>query len=450
MDSAATGLTAIENSLAKPTVISRDAHTLSRSQVSEGALKVLYRLKNAGFEAYLVGGCVRDLLLGLTPKDFDIATDAMPEQITQTFRNSRVIGRRFRIVHVRFGHETIEVSTFRAHHSPFDEDETEEASLDRRRSDTGMILRDNVYGRVDEDAGRRDFTINALYYDIRDFSVHDYADGLRDLDARLIRMIGDPATRYREDPVRMLRAIRFAAKLNFTLAEDTSHPIKELRALLLQVPAARLFDEVIKLFLTGHGLRSFRLFCDYGLLEILFPATYAEIEAATPFALSLIEAAMTNTDLRIAEERPVNPAFIYAALLWPALTVRQQHHQNEGLPPIAALHQATHEVLSKQVQLTAIPRRFSTMISEIWELQWRLPRRTAATVAKLVEYPRFRAGYDFLLLREQAGEPLDNLGDWWSAYQEANEAERTTLIANAPAPTLRRRSKPRRRKPRSP
>ena len=265
-DFVATGLIAIEQTLAKPTVIPRDAHTLSRSQVSAAALKVLYRLKDAGFAAYLVGGCVRDLLLGLTPKDFDIATDAMPEQVTQLFRNSRVIGRRFRIVHVRFGQETIEVSTFRAHHSPFDEEDPDTEPLERRRSDSGMILRDNVYGRVDEDAGRRDFTINALYYDIRDFTLHDYADGLRDLNARQIRMIGDPAIRYREDPVRMLRAVRFAAKLDFTLAEETLKPIRTLRTLLLQVPAARLFDEVIKLFLTGHGLSSFQLLRAHGLV----------------------------------------------------------------------------------------------------------------------------------------------------------------------------------------
>ncbi len=448
-DFVATGLIAIEQTLAKPTVIPRDAHTLSRSQVSAAALKVLYRLKDAGFAAYLVGGCVRDLLLGLTPKDFDIATDAMPEQVTQLFRNSRVIGRRFRIVHVRFGQETIEVSTFRAHHSPFDEEDPDTEPLERRRSDSGMILRDNVYGRVDEDAGRRDFTINALYYDIRDFTLHDYADGLRDLNARQIRMIGDPAIRYREDPVRMLRAVRFAAKLDFTLAEETLKPIRTLRTLLLQVPAARLFDEVIKLFLTGHGLSSFQLLRAHGLFETLFPATQASIEAATPFAVALIEAAMHNTDLRLAEERPVNPAFIFAVLLWPVLTIRQQQLQHdEGLPPIAALHQAAHEVLGEQVRITAIPRRFSTIVIEIWELQWRLPRRTPAAVAKLIAHPRFRAGYDFLLLREQAGEALDGLGQWWSSYQIADEAERTALVATVTPPQSRRRSRVRRRKSR--
>ncbi len=297
------------------TRIPRDGHPVSRKNISDNALKVMSRLRSQGFQAFLVGGAVRDLLRGGHPKDFDVATDATPEEVHGLFRNSRVIGRRFRIVHVRFGREIIEVTTFRGHHDGDDEDNPK-SRPQAKQSDSGMLLRDNVYGSLEEDAVRRDFTVNALYYCSSDFCVYDYVDGLRDLEQEQIRIIGDAEQRYREDPVRMLRAVRFAAKLGFGIEARTSGPIPDLGYMLEAIPAARLFDEMLKLFMSGNALPTFSLLREYQLLEHLFPATASEIEESA-IALPLIEAAMESTDLRIAEDKPVTPAFVLAALLWP-------------------------------------------------------------------------------------------------------------------------------------
>ncbi|XKE45804.1 polynucleotide adenylyltransferase PcnB [Halomonas organivorans] len=428
-------------------VIPRQEHPVSRQHFSDAALKVLYRLHNAGHEAFLVGGCIRDSLLGRMPKDFDVATDATPEQVRELFRNSRIIGRRFRIVHVRFGREVIEVTTFRG--KPNDDHGDHIA----QQSDDGMLLRDNVWGNIEEDALRRDFTVNALYYSIADFSIHDFADGVRDIESRTLRLIGDPATRYREDPVRMLRAVRFAAKLDFHLAPDTEAPIAELAPLLLQVPPARLFDEVLKLFMAGHGVETFRLLRDYGLFAMLFPEA-DEAMAELPWAEAVIEQALASTDKRIHEERPVTPAFLFAALLWGPVQQRQKALEDDGMPPIPALQAASQQVISRQLQHVAIPKRFSLPMRDIWDLQQRLPLRRGKRVFQTREHPRFRAAYDFLLIREAAGELEPGLGDWWTAFQDADEHEQRRLLskvgadpAGSGAPRKRRR---RRRKPRKP
>ncbi|SDM47274.1 poly(A) polymerase [Franzmannia pantelleriensis] len=426
-------------------IIPRDQHPVSRRQFSEPALKVLYRLHNAGFEAYLVGGCIRDSLLGQTPKDFDVATDATPEQLRDLFRNSRIIGRRFRIVHVRFGREVIEVTTFRGR--PGDDHGTQQS----QQSEDGLLLRDNVWGNVEEDALRRDFTVNALYYNIADFSIHDWADGIRDIESRTLRLIGDPETRYREDPVRMLRAIRFAAKLDFAIAEATEAPIRELAPLLLQIPPARLFDEVLKLMLAGQALATFRLLREYGLFAMLFPEADESI-AELPWAEPLIERALANTDARIQEGRPVTPAFLFAALLWPGVTQRMARLADDGMPPIPALQAASQQAVSRQLQHISIPKRFSLPMRDIWDLQQRLPKRRGKRAFQTREHPRFRAAYDFLLLREEAGELDPGLGAWWTAFQEADEHEQRRLLgkvdadpAGTPGPRKRRPRKRRRR-----
>jgi poly(A) polymerase len=395
---------------------------------------------------------VRDLLLGKHPKEFDVATDATPEQVRELFRNSRIIGRRFKIVHVRFGPEIIEVTTFRGAHAQFsadaDDDDDQPNIPGSMRSETGMLLRDNVYGTIEEDAIRRDFTVNALYYTTENFAVYDYADGLRDLQSKSIRIIGDAETRYREDPVRMLRAIRFAAKLNFAIEPGTAEPIRRLGKLLRDIPAARMFDEILKLLMGGHGQATYRLLDDYGLFDVLFPGPAEAIALGQPAAESLILEALANTDRRIDAGKPVTPAFIYAALLWPALQQEMNQLTAEGVSEQLALQQAIQATLERQLRHTSIPRRFSQPMREIWELQWRLPRRDGRRIQNLLEHPRLRAAYDFLLLRIQAGEALGELGQWWTEFLDADDDTRANLLRKVGpqgASGRRRRS----RKPRS-
>lgn len=427
--------------LPTPTVHSRDQHAISRKQFSRGALDTLYGLHKAGYQAWLVGGCLRDILTGGQPKDFDVVTDATPEEVRAVFRRSRIIGRRFRLVHVLMGREVIEVSTFRALGT---DDERRNA-----QSDDGLILRDNTYGTIEEDALRRDFTINALYYNIADFSLHDFVGSLDDLKKRRIRLIGDPATRYREDPVRMLRAARFAAKLDFTLDRATEKPIEELAELLYQVSSARLFDEVLKLFMGGYGHASLLSLQRLGLFDVLFPETARELERQqADIWQALIEQAARNTDHRVAEDRPVTPAFFYAVVLWPAVQHRYHRHLNHGMPPAQALNRAAGQVLDEQCRVTSIPRRFSTMMREIWDLQPRLALRHGRRAEQLVTHPRFRAAYDFLLLREEAGEIEPGLGDWWTRYQDADDGGRERMVAALGSPKGRGKRRRRRRKPR--
>lgn len=392
-------------------VIPRDNHGISRSNISDNALKVLYRLQNSGYEAYLVGGGVRDTLLGLHPKDFDVTTNATPEEVVKLFRNSRLIGRRFKLVHVVFGRDVVEVATFRA--PPTEEHSKRIAAT----GEQGMILRDNVYGTKDEDAVRRDFTVNALYYNIADFSVHAYAGGWEDLQQRRLRLIGDPDTRYREDPVRMLRAIRFVAKLGFHLDESAAAPIPSMAPLLQQIPAPRLFEEVLKLFLHGQALETVRELRRYKLFGQLFPETEACVQK-DPIALAMVENTMRNTDERIRSGKSVTPYFFLAALLWPALIRQQKEYEARGMAAHPAQQKAADRLLAQQLKITAIPKRFTIPMREIWEMQLRLSRTQSRRVTEQLSHPRFRASYDFILLREQSGEKLSGLGKFWTNLQE--------------------------------
>jgi poly(A) polymerase len=422
-------------------IIPRDHHNISRKNISPAAIKIIKQLEDAGFAAYLVGGGVRDLLLGSNPKDFDVATNAKPEEVKRIFRSARIVGRRFQIVHVRMGREVIEVTTFRGHHE-------ESSSV---RSEDGMLLRDNVYGTLETDAMRRDFTVNALYYTLKDFSVIDYCNGMEDLKQRTLRIIGDPATRYKEDPVRILRALRFAAKLGFSLEAKTAKPIRELSGLLLNVSDARLFEEVLKLFLGGSATATFNLMREYDLLTHLFPGTDKALKAGDEIGANLIEQCMINTDKRIRGDKTVTPAFIYAALLWPALQ-QQFTLLSSQMTPIQAWGQAAQNVINQQLTRTAVPKRFLIPMREIWDLQQRLPSRLGMRALRTLDHPRFRAAYDFLLMREAAGEALDGLGVWWTNYQTANDEEREQMVKDiGKQGGARAASKPRRRRgPRKP
>lgn len=399
----------------------------------------MYRLKNAGFKGLLVGGGVRDLLLGREPKDFDVATDATPEQVNELFRNCRLIGRRFRLAHVRFGREIIETATFRGTGDGSDSD-------DHSLNDEGRVLRDNVYGSLEEDAWRRDFTINALYYNIEDFSVIDYTNGMEDLRNGVIRLIGEPETRYREDPVRMIRAVRFAAKLGFRIHEQAEQALFDMGHLLQEVAPARLFDEVLKLLMSGVGLQTFELLRHYDLFRYLFPMTEEVLaQEENTFPHILIARALTNTDARIAEGKPVTPAFLFAALLWDIARQRTEHIKNtEDLPATLALQRAAATVVSEQAASTAVPKRFSLPMREIWALQGRFHNRHGRRAKSLLAHTRFRAAYDFLLLRAESGEVEQELADWWTRIQEVDEAEQEKMFAAGQGSGGRRK---RRRRP---
>jgi len=429
------------NKTGAPLVIARPEHTITRANISESALKVLYRLKAAGFEAFLVGGGVRDLLLGREPKDFDIATDAHPEEVTELFRNSRLIGRRFKLVHVRFGREIIEVATFRGGH--------DEGNADTAHIKNGMILRDNVYGTLEQDAWRRDFTINALYYEVKEFSVVDYTNGMEDLKAGVLRIIGDATQRYQEDPVRMLRAVRFAAKLGFRIHADSEKPIAELGERLEAVPPARLFDEILKLFLSGYAVETFELLRHYDLFRYLFPMTDASLaKEENSFPHMMVARGLTNTDDRIAQGKPVTPAFLFAVLLWEPVREQALRLLGDGLSEIQALQVASEKVISAQAQHIALPKRFSLQTREIWVMQARLKRRNGKRAGRLFEQPRFRAAYDFLLLRTESGEDeLKPLADWWTEYQEVNEEAQSAMAREVPSGGGKKRRRRRRKNP---
>jgi len=423
----------------KRTVIASRQHPLrADAHISAHALTVTRRLQQAGFQAYPVGGCVRDLLLDLAPKDFDVATNATPEQVRAEFRNARIIGRRFKLVHVLFGREMIEVATFRGHHTDSDSKQT-------AQHESGRILRDNQYGSLEEDAERRDFSINALYFDVKNNSILDYTGGFADIKKRQIRLIGDPEQRYREDPVRMLRAVRFAAKLAFSIEEKTAAPITQLAPLLAAIPSARLFEEVLKLFLSGHAAACYPLLRQYGLFEQLFPATTRLLD--TPCNERLIRQALANTDQRIAEGKPVTPTFLFAALLWPVINQQALRLKDEGVPPIPALQEAASIALAELTRRIALPKRFSLPLREMVEMQERLLRRSLPHADILLTEPRFRAAYDLLLLREQAGEETGGLGAWWTDYQYRDEHQRRQMIKNLPKSAVKKRKRRPRKKP---
>jgi poly(A) polymerase len=415
--------TTLQNSL----IIPRSAHSVSRANISKYALKVLYRLHDAGYQAYLVGGGVRDVLLGLHPKDFDVATNARPEEIQNLFRNCRLIGRRFRLAHVHFGYNIIEVATFRAN------SEDKAISPHLVHSEEGMILRDNIYGMLIDDVYRRDFTVNALYYNIADFTVLDYVGGLKDLKARCLKMIGDPGQRYREDPVRMLRAIRFAAKLGFSIHSDSEKPLFELGALVKQVPSARLLDEFMKLFLSGFAEASFRLLRHYGLFIVLFPQTEQclmkeQDKEQGAIARSFITGALSASDQRVHESKPVALPFLLGAFLWYPVQDRATILMKDGISEFSAFYESCDWVLHEQQKSVVISKRLSQAIREIWILQIRLIRRLGKRVPELVLHPRFRAAYDFLLLRAATGDKaVEEVAAWWKTYLEANNDTRLLM-----------------------
>ena len=396
-------------------VIARPDHCVSRQQVNENALKVLYRLRKEGFDSYLVGGCVRDLLLGREPKDFDVVTNAEPEQIARIFSNCRLIGKRFRLAHVCYGRDVIEVATFR---KAISDDKTQTPRLNK----DGRLLQDNIYGTIEEDVWRRDFTINALYYNIRDFSIIDYVGGMEDHKAGLVRLIGDAGERFREDPVRMLRAVRFAVKLAFRLHHDCEEAIAPNAHLLAGIPPARLYDEISKLFLTGYGVQTFELLRQYGLFSVLFPATdkslmYEEAD----FPKMMVIKALENSDQRIADNKPVTLYFLIAALLWEPMLRRAKEKIAKGLPESNAYYDAASETLTQQVRRIAIPRHLTMAIREVWNLQPKFNARVGAKPSRLITHPRFRAAYDFLVLRAQTGDVSLEVAQWWETYQEENE-----------------------------
>jgi poly(A) polymerase len=426
-------------------VIPRAAHAISRKSISAGALRVLYRLHETGYRACLVGGAVRDLLLGGHPKDFDIATNATPEQVRVLFRNCRLIGRRFRLAHVVFGREIVEVATFRG--------SSDDGSGDRHLVD-GRLVRDNVYGTIEEDAVRRDFTVNALYYDISDFSVLDSVGGMADLEHRVLRLIGDPEQRYREDPVRMLRAARLAAKLNFEIDAATAAPFAALGSLLAEAPPARLFDESLKMFLSGHGFASFHALERHGLLQHVFPATARVLaQGNAPNFRRLVEQTLANTDARVREDKPVTPAFLFAALLWEPVRQAAQHAVEGGADPASAWSHAAERILREQAQRVAIPRRFTIAVEEIWAMQPRFAQRTKKRAFRLLEHPRFRAAYDFLVLRADESAELTELASWWTDAQELGHDQLADRLATVPVATAAtdaapagKRKRPRRRR----
>ena len=409
-----------------PLIVPRAEHGISRKDISPNALRVLYKLREGGFQGYLVGGAVRDLLVGGHPKDFYVATDATPEQVRSLFRNCRLIGRRFRLAHVVFGREIIEVATFRAN--------TDDGSGDRETEDGGRLLRDNVYGTIEDDAVRRDFTANALYYAIEDFSVRDYCGGYQDCQDRVLRLIGDPVERYREDPVRMLRAARLAAKLGFAIAPDAAAPIPELAPLLSAAPPARLFDECLKMFLAGHAESSFMLLENHGLLPALFPETAVALETNRSGALrAMVLQALRSTDERVAQDKPVTPAFLFAALLWPAYCRELAVMQKAGIDPLVAQQRAADRVTLHQAQRIALPRRFSQPMQEIWLLQPRFAQRVRKRVFRLLSHPRFRAAFDFLELRAGAAPELAaDVAFWREAQAQAPEQLAERLDPKAP------------------
>ena len=425
-----------------PVVLQAHEHGIDLNLVSRNAIRVVSTLQQAGYAAFIVGGAVRDLMLGEKPKDFDVATDATPEQVRRLFRRAFLIGRRFQIVHVRMGRDDLfEVTTFRGNsEKPAEVDES------------GRLLSDNTFGTQAEDAARRDFTINALYYNPTDQTLLDYHQGIRDLGTKTLRIIGDAEQRYREDPVRMLRVVRFAAKLGFTLDEATSAPIHQLHHLLDNIPTARLFDETLKLLMSGHAMSCLKELRAYDLHGRLLPLLDEAL--SDPKAARFIETALERTDLRINDGRTVSPGFLFAALLWPEVEVQWEAWQAKGESPIPALAAAANTVLDRQTEALAIQRRITTDMRDIWLLQPRLERRSGKAVFRLLENPHFRAAYDFLLIRCDAGDLDAETGEWWKAFVAGSADERQALLESlslraAENSRSRKRRRRRRRRPSS-
>ncbi len=421
-----------------PRILPLEDHGIRREQVPYCALRTTRALREAGYTAFVVGGAVRDLLLGREPKDFDVATDARPEEVKRVFRRARLIGRRFQIVHVYCGADLIEVTTFRAA-SPQVEDEEDES---RVTAEDGMLLRDNVFGSQEEDAARRDFTINALYYDPERQEVWDWHGGVEDARRKVLRMIGDPARRFREDPVRMLRAARFAARLDFRIDPATRAPIAELAPMLERIPASRLFDEMMKLLLSGHAERGVRQLRAEGLHHGILPMLDAILDDAERQAF--LHAALHDTDERVRHGHSASPAFMLACLLWFDMRAEWRRNKETGQSAQPALYDAMDAVLERQRDALAFPRRFDGMIKEIWALQARFEQRSGARPYRLLDHPRFRAGYDFLLIRARGGDIERELADWWTRFQDADKDTQAGMLLPAGAGESKRRRRRRR------
>jgi len=414
--------------LSKAQCFAFKAHKIDQSLISSAALKTCEGLQKVGFEAFIVGGAVRDLLVNLKPKDFDVATNATPEEVHKIFRRSRIIGKRFRLVHVLWGNETIEVSTFRGHH---------QTDGDGKTSDSGRIIRDNIFGSLEEDAVRRDFTANALYYNVATQEVLDYHNGVADLKAGLLRMIGDPTTRYQEDPVRMLRAVRLSAKLSLKIEKSSQEPIQKLADLLHDVPASRLFDEMLKLFLSGHAVESINALraqhLHHGLLPLL------DVVLEQPLGEKFVMLALKNTDDRILAGKSSNPSFLFATLLWHEVLKAWQTYQDQGEHMIPALNNAMNNIIDAQAKKMAIHNRFTATMKEIWGMQPRFEQRFGKRPYALLTHPRYRAGYDFLLLRCESGEIDAELGEWWTEFADASAERRTAMLLPDNTPKKRRK-----------
>ncbi len=417
----------VGDSSPKARIIPEKDHGILKKHISKNALKVLHHLDESGYAAYLVGGGVRDLILGLRPKDFDIATNATPEQVRSLFRNSRIIGRRFRLVHVIFGREVLEVATFRANQTDMPQDN--QSAKSRQCPESGMITRDNIFGRIDEDAVRRDFTVNALYYNIADNSVVDFLGGLEDLQNRQMNIIGDANIRYREDPVRMLRAVRLSTKLGLEMSQATAEPLPKLAHLLEKVSNARLWDESLKLFLHGHAQHTWHQLVETRLAHSIFSQTMHSLQGDNAQSFRhFLERAFSSTDQRIHQKKPVTPAFLFAVWLWQPLLDKQQQLISKGLSMGEAFNKAASKVLSENHQRIALPKRFSVAVREIWHLQNQLPKRFGKRAEKVFSHPRFRAAYDFLLLRAMPDSEEYALGEWWTEYQQLGFEERAQLV----------------------
>ena len=421
----------------EPHIIPFKKHGIKPEHISPCAFKVTEGLRQAGFKAFVVGGAVRDLLIGRTPKDFDVATDAEPEQVRQVFRRSRIIGRRFRIVHVMCGQETIEASTFRAMRQPVGDDSDDgDRHTDR---ESGRVLHDNVFGSQSEDALRRDFTVNALYYEPHRMEIWDYCHGVTDLKAGVLRVIGDPARRYREDPVRMLRAVRLSAKLGLQLDSAARKPIHALADRLRDVPSARIMVEMEKLLLSGHALQSVEQLRKENLHHGLLPLLDVILEQ--PMGERFVMLALKKTDERIAQDKTVSPPYLFAALLWHEVLTVWGKFQAEGENTLPALYRAMDQVLDAQREMLAIPRRYDVTMKEIWTLQPRFAQRGGARPFRLLEHPRFRAAFDFLLMRGESGEVEAELGAWWEAFQHADESQQQCMLMADDTPKKRRRKR---------
>jgi poly(A) polymerase len=423
----------------KPVVLGPKQHKIDPKLVSNNAIRVTQTLQKAGFKAFIVGGAVRDLLVSIKPKDFDVATNATPEEVKRLFRRAFIIGRRFQIVHVMFGQDLIEVTTFRSN-----------GESTAQKDEHGRILRDNTFGKQHEDAARRDFTINAMYYDPATQTVLDYHGGIADIRSKTLRMIGNPTERYREDPVRMLRVVRFAAKLKFNIDPATGAPIANMASLIDNVPTARIFDEMLKLLMSGHALACLQQLRKQGLQHGLLPLLDVVLEQ--PNGEKFVTLALSNTDERVKQGKPISPGFLFASLLWHQVNQKWTHYQDKGEYPIPALHAAADDVLNKQTEKLALQRKITSDMRDIWAMQPRFERRIGKSPYKMLEHPRMRAGYDFLLLRCAAGEADEELGEWWTEFMAGDAATRENLLSNTgkntsdAAPKTRRRRTNRKRK----